>query len=88
MTGKFAAASLAGFALALCAAAPAIAEEGDAALGEAAYATTCASCHANASRIATRFATRDADSRDAFLADHYADDAQDRLHITAYLLSL
>lgn len=88
MPVKFAAASITGAAMALLAASPALAVEGEAARGEAAYASTCASCHANAARLAARSASQSPEELDAFLARHHAEDAQDRADIVAYILSL
>lgn len=88
MAGRFAAATITGVTMALLAASPALAVEGDATRGEAAYATACASCHANAARIAARSASRSPEELDAFLATHYAEDAQERADIVAYMLSL
>lgn len=89
MAGRFAAAAITGVTMALLAASPALAVEGDATRGEAAYATACASCHANAARIAARSASsRSPEELDVFLATHYAEDAQERADIVAYMLSL
>ncbi|TVR09091.1 MAG: hypothetical protein EA385_08315 [Salinarimonadaceae bacterium] len=88
MPRKLAAASITGAVLAFLAASPALAVEDGVARGQAAYATACASCHANAARIAARSASRSPEELDAFLTTHYAEDEQDRADIIAYMLSL
>lgn len=82
-------AALAACLIAAACAAGARAEDGDPARGEAAYAATCAACHASIDRLARRLPKTDqaAASLDAFLAGHHAPDPAARADIIAYLLS-
>lgn len=66
-------------------AAPVSASGGDAARGEAAFAESCAGCHANAGRIATRAGRMEDAALDAFLAGHYAADDATRADVIAFL---
>ena len=66
--------------------------EGDAARGEAAYGSDCASCHRSVDRIVAGINSSTSDETeselDSFLSNHYAPDAATRADIIAYLKSI
>ena len=65
---------------------------GDIDRGDDAYVRLCVECHATPSRIVRRVPGEDAAARtvwlEDFLPEHYAPDAQDRLDLIEYMLSL
>lgn len=67
------------------------AAQGDSVEGEAAYATTCARCHASVARIVRRIDGATEDEKrawlDAFLPTHHASDEAVRADLIAYMLA-
>lgn len=83
----------AALAVALLSAGPAIAQGlGDIAAGGASFAETCAECHQDPAALAGGLGQSDPAAVRArleeFLAGHYAEDANDRANVIAYLLSI
>ena len=77
----------------LLTAAPALSQEvGDIAAGGAYFAETCAECHEAPAALADGLAQSDPAAVRAeleeFLPGHFAEDAQDRANVIAYLLSI